>query len=211
MMCHAGFGGVDPASGEYYCFLETFAGGYGGRAASDGPGRGADARPEHRERAGRGDRAELPGARRAALARRRLRRAGPVPRRARAAQGLRLRPADDVHRARRPRRCAGRAGAFGGLRRPRRGVRPRSRRRGAAGSARRRRSSSRPATRSATARAAAAATARRGARPRARAARRARGQGAGERAREVYGVANRDAVSDACRHGRHVPTSARHG
>ena len=37
MMCHAGFGGVDPASGDYYCFLETFAGGYGGRAASDGP------------------------------------------------------------------------------------------------------------------------------------------------------------------------------
>jgi N-methylhydantoinase B len=37
MMCHAGFGGVDPVSGEYYCFLETFAGGYGGRAASDGP------------------------------------------------------------------------------------------------------------------------------------------------------------------------------
>jgi N-methylhydantoinase B len=37
MMCHAGFGGVDPASGEYYCFLETFGGGYGGRVASDGP------------------------------------------------------------------------------------------------------------------------------------------------------------------------------
>ena len=77
--------------------------------------RGADARPEHRERAGRGDRAELPGARRAALARRGLRRAGPVPRRARAAQGLPLRPADDVHRARRPHARAGRAGAFGGL------------------------------------------------------------------------------------------------
>ena len=37
MMCHAGFGGVDPESGEYYCFLETFGGGYGGRATSDGP------------------------------------------------------------------------------------------------------------------------------------------------------------------------------
>jgi N-methylhydantoinase B len=37
MMCHAGFGGVDPQTGEYYCFLETFGGGYGGRAASDGP------------------------------------------------------------------------------------------------------------------------------------------------------------------------------
>jgi N-methylhydantoinase B len=37
MMCHAGFGGVDPQTGEYHCFLETFAGGYGGRHASDGP------------------------------------------------------------------------------------------------------------------------------------------------------------------------------
>ena len=37
MMCHAGFGGVDPPTGEYYCFLETFGGGYGGRAGSDGP------------------------------------------------------------------------------------------------------------------------------------------------------------------------------
>jgi N-methylhydantoinase B len=37
MMCHAGFGGVDAATGEYGCFLETFAGGYGGRFSSDGP------------------------------------------------------------------------------------------------------------------------------------------------------------------------------
>ena len=37
MMCHAGFGGVDPQTNEYYCFLETFGGGYGGRFASDGP------------------------------------------------------------------------------------------------------------------------------------------------------------------------------
>ena len=37
MMCHAGFGGVDLQTGEYYCFLETFGGGYGGRASSDGP------------------------------------------------------------------------------------------------------------------------------------------------------------------------------
>ena len=37
MMCHAGFGGIDAQTGEYYCFLETFGGGYGGRAASDGP------------------------------------------------------------------------------------------------------------------------------------------------------------------------------
>ena len=37
MMCHAGFGGVDPVTNEYTCFLETFGGGYGARLASDGP------------------------------------------------------------------------------------------------------------------------------------------------------------------------------
>jgi N-methylhydantoinase B len=37
MMCHAVFGGVDPRRGEYYCFLETLGGGYGGRAHADGP------------------------------------------------------------------------------------------------------------------------------------------------------------------------------
>ena len=37
MMCHAGFGGVDAATGSYTCFLETFGGGYGGRHGSDGP------------------------------------------------------------------------------------------------------------------------------------------------------------------------------
>ena len=37
MICHAGFGGTDPRTDEYYCFLETLAGGYGGRATSDGP------------------------------------------------------------------------------------------------------------------------------------------------------------------------------
>lgn len=36
MMCHAGFGAVDPELG-YWCFLETFGGGYGGRRTSDGP------------------------------------------------------------------------------------------------------------------------------------------------------------------------------
>lgn len=36
MMCHAGFGGIHPRTGEYYCFLETMAGGFGGRAAKDG-------------------------------------------------------------------------------------------------------------------------------------------------------------------------------
>ncbi len=37
MQCHAGFGGIDPESGEYYCFLETLGGGYGARSRSDGP------------------------------------------------------------------------------------------------------------------------------------------------------------------------------
>jgi N-methylhydantoinase B len=37
MICHAGFGGEDPRTGEFYCFMETLAGGYGGRAHSDGP------------------------------------------------------------------------------------------------------------------------------------------------------------------------------
>lgn len=37
MICHAGFGGNDPRTGEYYSFLETVAGGYGGRHGKDGP------------------------------------------------------------------------------------------------------------------------------------------------------------------------------
>lgn len=36
-ICHAGFGGHDPVKQEYFCYLETVAGGYGGRASSDGP------------------------------------------------------------------------------------------------------------------------------------------------------------------------------
>ena len=37
MQCHSGFGGVHPRTGEYYCYLETLAGGYGARSRSDGP------------------------------------------------------------------------------------------------------------------------------------------------------------------------------
>ena len=37
MVCHAGFGALDPVSEEYWCFLETLAGGYGGRDGLDGP------------------------------------------------------------------------------------------------------------------------------------------------------------------------------
>lgn len=37
MMCQAGFGGIDPRTGEYYCFYEALAGGYGARRNRDGP------------------------------------------------------------------------------------------------------------------------------------------------------------------------------
>ncbi len=37
MVCHVVFGGVDPRNGEYYAFLETVAGGHGGRKGLDGP------------------------------------------------------------------------------------------------------------------------------------------------------------------------------
>lgn len=37
MVCHVVFGGVDPRDGEYYAFLETVAGGHGGRLGLDGP------------------------------------------------------------------------------------------------------------------------------------------------------------------------------
>jgi N-methylhydantoinase B len=37
MMCQAGFGSLDVGAGKYTCFYDTFAGGYGGRYASDGP------------------------------------------------------------------------------------------------------------------------------------------------------------------------------
>ncbi len=37
MVCHAVFGGRDPRTGEGYVFIETLAGGHGGRRGSDGP------------------------------------------------------------------------------------------------------------------------------------------------------------------------------
>ncbi len=36
-MIHAGFGGIDERNGQYFCYLETLGGGYGGRAHADGP------------------------------------------------------------------------------------------------------------------------------------------------------------------------------
>ena len=176
MMCHAGFGGVDPVTNEYVCFLETFGGGYGGRLASDGP----DAVQTHGQNTENAPVEETELNYPVRVVRLSLvddsDGAGPVPRRARAAQGLPLRPADDVHRAVRPdeRRPGGR------LRRPRRqgrGVRADPGRRGDAarrqgdGGARGRRRRQLPHLRRRRVRAA------RGARPRAGAARRARGEG----------------------------------
>ena len=37
MICHVGFGGERPGTQEYYTYLETLAGGYGGRHNADGP------------------------------------------------------------------------------------------------------------------------------------------------------------------------------
>ena len=37
MMAQLGFGGTDPRTGELYAYYETMAGGFGGRATSDGP------------------------------------------------------------------------------------------------------------------------------------------------------------------------------
>ncbi len=37
MICHVGFGGRNPRDGELFAFLETVAGGFGGRATTDGP------------------------------------------------------------------------------------------------------------------------------------------------------------------------------
>ena len=113
MMCHAGFGGVDPATNEYVCFLETFGGGYGGRHASDGPdavqahGQNTENAPVEETELNYPVRIE-----RLALVED-SEGAGALPRRARAAQGLPLRPADDVHRPRGS-DAAGPAGAFGG-------------------------------------------------------------------------------------------------
>lgn len=37
LIVNVGFGGVDPRSREYYCYMETIAGGNGGRPTKDGP------------------------------------------------------------------------------------------------------------------------------------------------------------------------------
>ena len=119
MMCHAGFGGVDSATGEYYCFLETFGGGYGGRLTSDGP----DAVQTHGQNTENAPVEETELNYPVQVTRLSLVEdsdgPGPLPRRPRPAEGLPLLPPDHVHGARRPRQ--GRA--VGRARRPRRQAR----------------------------------------------------------------------------------------
>ena len=114
MMCQAGFGSLDIEAGSYTCFYDTFARRVRRAARERRPRRRPGARPEHRERADRGDRAQLPGVDRSALARRELRGARALPGRPRAAQGLPLRPPDHLHRPGRP----GQGRAVGRIRRP---------------------------------------------------------------------------------------------
>ena len=140
MMCHAGLRRRRPAHERVLLLPRDLRRRLRRPRRERRPRRRADARPEHRERPGRGDRAQLPGARRAALARRGLGRRRALPRRARAAQGLPLRPPDDVHRARRPDDARARRARFGGHDGQVGRVRPRPRRRGAAARRRRRRS-----------------------------------------------------------------------
>ena len=113
MMCHAGFGGVDPQTNEYSCFLETFGGGDGGCYASDGPD-AVQTRPEHRERAGRGDQDDPVRAVRLSLVE-----DWGGPGRFRGGLGLRKdfvfdRAANDEFTVLADRTLAGPAGAFGG-------------------------------------------------------------------------------------------------
>ena len=135
MMCHAGFGGVDRADERVLLLPRDVRRRLRRPVRERRAGRRADARPEHRERAGRGDRAELSGARRRGC---RWWRTRTAPGRFRGGLGLRkdfrLRPRDDLHRSRRPHA----RGAGGSVRRPprkARGVRVDPRRRGAAASA----------------------------------------------------------------------------
>ncbi len=103
MICHVGFGGEDPATGEYYCFLETLAGRVRRAARRRRPGRGPDPHPEHAERADRGDRTQLSGADPRVQPRSRLRGGRPAAGRPRAVPRVRVRgPRADVHDAGRP-------------------------------------------------------------------------------------------------------------
>ncbi len=113
MICHVGFGGRNPRDGELFAFLETVAGGFGGRVVVGRSGRRPAAPAEHRERAGRGDRDQLPGPDPALRADRGVRGPGDVSRRARAASRLHVRGRRVVHDPRRPRQV----GTVGAVRR----------------------------------------------------------------------------------------------
>ena len=174
-----------PRDGEYYCFLETFGGGYGGRARERRAGRGADTRQNTENAPVEETELNYP----VRVTRLSLVDDSEGPGRFRGGLGLRKdflfdRPTTFTVLADRTQRGPG--GVFGGLAGRRRGVRA-VRGGEERGSARRRRSSWKRATSSATGPAAAAATARRRSATRARGARRARGQGQRRAAREIYG------------------------
>ena len=177
MMCQAGFGALDVATADVHVLLRHVRRRLRRALRERRPRRGAGARPEHRERADRGDRAQLPGADPDGS---RWSRTPRAPGRFRGGLGLRKdylfdRPTTFTILADRDR--FGPWGAFGGHDGRRRRVRPRSATaRDAArleddGRARARRRDQRPHLRRRRLRPA------RGARPGARPARRARGQG----------------------------------
>ena len=177
MMCHAGFGGVDPRHERVRLLPRDVRRRLRRPPRERRAGRGAGARAEHRERARRGDRAQLPGARRRGSRSSRTPRA---PGRFRGGLGLRkdfLFDRPTTFTVLSDRTAAGPAGAFGGRRRPGRRVRADPGRRGdqAAGQDDRVRRGGRrrqlPHLRRRRLRAAG------GARSGTRAARRARGQG----------------------------------
>ena len=100
MMCQAGFGSARRGeAATYTCFYETFAGGYGARFASDGP----DAVQAHGQNTENAPIEETELNYPVRIARLALvensEGAGPLPRRARPAQGLPLRPRDDASRS----------------------------------------------------------------------------------------------------------------
>ena len=141
MMCHAGFGGVDPLTNEYYCFLETFGGGYGGRFASDGPdavqthGQNTENAPVEETELNYPVRVDPPLARRGLRRRRAASAAGSGCARTSSSTGRRRSPCSPTAR------CAARRARFGGHDGKVGRVRADPRRRGDAARARRRRSS----------------------------------------------------------------------
>ena len=129
MMCQAGFGSLDVERGELHVLLRGARRRVRRPPCERRPGRRAGPRPEHRERADRGDGAQLPGADRAALARRETPRGrgGSAAGSGSARTSASLQPTTFTILADRDR--AGPWGAFGGHHGGRRRVRPDPRRR----------------------------------------------------------------------------------